>query len=340
MPTFVNYELPISQYVNNFEYEDFDHTVESYFEILAISRLSTDENLLHKALFNYELLDLATFITSVNQRYILDIQLEEETEEAFVRRFLDILRRNRIDVYAFVLDEFIRTEKGSHVINEAEKRNMERFFTIYDFDKLKYVINPQINMTLKTKYVGIEINAKIIRQWDGINNKPMKGNLPPIILGSVENVTFSTEDGLETDLQKVCFSRSEITETGILIKPFSDEVDLVTTANDYRYFENESDELGEFSGLLIKRANFTIPFNDHIISGIGNNILLNNNIILGEIDIQIISSDETNIVIQTSNGEQKIATKEFEKFFKSKGFDKFEIHNFDSFIQIRFEKKG
>ncbi len=376
LPVDINYTHGIKKYIPDFEYKEFDHTAKSYLNVFINIAEIEEKELLEKVLFDYTEVDLKDFFSKVNQEYKTQIKLNDESPEESIKKIKEELQKKSINISDFVLNEFILSEKTIHKINDSEAERFEMIFskwlgnfTIDDIDK--GIIYPKINATFTAKNIGIDISENIIRKWDALKNKPAtdKGEkfIPATILADASGVKYSNIDGFSASMNNICFTRSEITGTGILLS-FSQAI-LTTAKYEYPHnlefhnyplfvldsiFENSEPIYGyvynydtlltNFSGLLIKSGTFNIPFKNKIITANGSNIILNNKLISGTILFRTYNLTDSKTIpakIQIGADEKitiETTIEELEKYFKDSGLTDFKFDKEGGYLKMYFKK--
>lgn len=376
LPVTVNYTHGIKKYIPDFEYNEFDHTAKSYLNVFMNIAGIEEEELLGKVLFDYTVVDLGEFISRINQQYKMQIKLDEESTEESIKRIIEELQKKNINLNDFVLNEFILSEKTTHKIDNTEAEHFEMIFskwlgnfTIDGIDK--GIIYPKINANFTAKNIGLDISENIIRRWDALKNKSATDKngkfIQATILADVSGVKYSNIDGFSASMENICFTRSEITGTGIL---FSFSKAILTSSNEeypnnldlynypmfimdsvfensepiYGYVYNYDTLLTNFSGLLIKSATFNIPFKNKIITANGSNIILNNKLISGTILFRTYGLTDSKTMptkIQIGADEKntlETTLEELEKYFKNIGLSDFKFVKKGGQLKMYFKK--
>ncbi len=360
LPINIIYEHSIKEYISDFDYELFDRTAKSYFEVILNIIGDKKEEILYNVLYIYEKKDIQSFISNINSKYHTKIELDSLSKDNNISNILAEFERKNVDFSNFILNEFILTENSNHIINDDEKDRMLNIFndwfgyiTIESIDKIIY---PQINATFENKNINIEIDKNIIRKWDTLKNKPMKMGkskcISTNILAEISSFKYSTSDGVDIQINNLCVNQSEITGTGILLN-FSNGYLISSQKQHYNHLEYYNyplfitdssfymeqpmvpkhniyvfdSLLTNFTGLLVQNATINIPYKRNVITVNGLDIILNNKFISGKIIFKTIGLSETKnksseikIVID-ENTIIKTTIIDLEKHFKKNGIN-------------------
>lgn len=365
VPIMVYYELPIKRTYPGFEYEEFGKTTQEYMDVLASYFNFYEYEILYKVILNGELNDVEAFVNDVNIRYGWNIKILSDDEKPFIESFVTVLEENEMDVYEFVLNEFVLTEKTEHLITEDEKKKLTNIFSLWQYGNgfdvvLNEIIQPNVRVILNTENIGIDIDQKIIRRWNNIKNEPLLENgeyVKTTILGKVKEVRFETKRGLQASVKEICATRSEITGTGILFDFTQGAVELgavnkeafLTDYSWQRQSEKASEAvrnrkpltdemLKKFTGLVIANPRYMFDFQGNVLNATGNQLLANNKIIIGSMTLPIMSSNGEQIVLQ--GNDKNISTTYFslKTYFETKGFDEVQLTNQGLSILVEFKK--
>jgi hypothetical protein len=264
-------EHGIKNYEKTFEYEDFDRTTKSYFDVLMLIASQTDRIVLTDILTNH--LDMAEnirnendvnkFISAINRKYNIEILLPNEVSknwEAISNLIIETLYKNNIDLRQFILNEFVVESDNTepHTLTPDEGNNLEilffnwlGYFSINDIDKQIY---PQMKANFVTNVIGVEISTDIIQCWNRKENKKSKPQ-QAVILAQLKKMgmTYSNVDKFnQTEIQSICSSTYKIRGTNILFS-FSN-AKFESTEN-----EDSGTDSNKFA-LRIDTATFQIPY--------------------------------------------------------------------------------
>ncbi len=371
LPVHAGYKHLINKYIPGYDYKSFDKSAQSYFKVLLNMYGGTEEEILNKVLFNYEMTDIQPFISTVNSKYNIEIELDSLNEEETISNILSELERKNIDFSDFILTEFILTDSSHHTINDVEKSRMYFIFSErignFTFENIDSVIYPQVTATITTKNIGIEINENVIRRWDAIKNEPAKDQkgkfLPANILADITTLNYTTSKGIEVPIKDVCVTRSEIAGTSILLNftkaqlcsskekhsnilEYSNYPLFITDSvpgREYRKQYVYDSLLTGFTGLMIQDGTLNIPFKNRVITVSGSNIILNNKFISGSFKLPIddmVDSLKTTSTLKIPIVESFIETTmdELDEYFKNIGLKDLKFVRDGRFLKVFFKK--
>lgn len=376
LPIKVNYEQNIKKYIPGFDEDSFDRTATAYTNVLLRIAGVDDKDILHKLLFNYMTDDINSFISKINATYGLTITTNAGNEEKLVEDILKGLDSKKIAFADFIVTQFVQTDNLPHPLNEKEELALIDIFSDriggFSVETLNRFIYPQVRASIDTKKIGIEIDEKIIRRWDGIKKKPLTDQngkfIPANILADVPSLGYSTQDGINVTLKDVCFTHSEITGTGILLN--FNKATLVTVSNYHEYklnninyplfitdstffpgqpmaqahYEYKYDPLiTSFSGLLINDATVQLPGTKKMIPAIGRNIIINNKLISGVLIFQaetLIDSKTFPTAPNIKTGDQpfEVSMQELQQAVQKLGINNYRFVNERGQLKMYFKK--
>ncbi len=332
LPLNINYEHLIKKHIPDFDVDLFDKSASSYLKLIVKILGRERSEILNKVLFENNLLDIQQFIKNINTKYKTKIKLDSLDQEKSINHIIKEFENKKIDLYTFILNEFILSDNTIHKINTDEKTKMENIFREWfgnsNIDDLDNVIYPRFSSTINTKNINIEISESVIRKWDVLRNKPVKGlnkkYIPTNILSETSSLTYSISNGLDALITNVCTTPTEISGTKILLNFNNAFLIASKTKNDqlleysnYPLFVKDSilipihdmgvdnitkftydSLLTNFTGLLILNATLNIPFKTKVINILSSSIILNNKLIAGSFTIP--TQDLSNTTITSS----------------------------------------
>jgi hypothetical protein len=348
LPLTLSYSHGIRQYERNFDDEAFDKTPKAYVVAFMSVLSGREDEILQGLLFAGEMPNIDGFAEALNSKYGTAVDLDSLDEEQAIEHILAELQRKEITFSDYILNDWLKPTAPTHQLNAQEKYRLDEIFgSVMSPDpvaRLHEIIYPHVSASFRTKQIGIEISTDILRKWDGIKGQAAKGKsgefLPPNILATIPELNYKTESGVEAAIQEVCFTRSEIAGTGILLT--FNTARLLDGKGRHRYFPSiywpyNSDYprfiplkvdslIDNFTGLLIERATISMQLKGHQIQAEVNNLLINNRLIAGTITFPFVDNanqrlQSTTIRIKVDpTTTMEITTDEVAQIFTNLGF--------------------
>lgn len=377
VPLSIVYTHSIKKYDRGFEHESFDRSAKSYLEVLMEMAGIDEDDLLEQCLFHSSVLDLPAFIKKINKRYGTTIVLAEDDEEATLQHIQQGLAQKKIALLDFILQEFVFSNGATktHPITKDEGAKLEEafgaylgHFTIQDLDRIIY---PRIVATIEIPHLGIELNNKLLHRWDALRKQPLvdKKGIPlaPTILAELDPkspLQFESDKGIRQPLHRVCFTRSEIAGTGILLH-FSkarlvdgsgwEELNVTNyphliTDTVYKKVEGMQIPvytydtlLTKFAGLVLEDAQLFIPFQQQVLTATSSNLLVNNRLLTGSLLLPLsktsLGTNTTNKLWLKTDGEAiETSLPALEKHFRSLGLNSLRLVLYDTEVVVHFIK--
>lgn len=322
LPLEVSYRHDIKTYLPEFDFTSFDYSPESYYRILKARARIDDMKFLKIAIETGPLqwkgkgkeLSMKKFIHKVIKRNKIQLsEFKAKTYQDSIRQYLLQFRKQKVDLTKIALEHFVLYGKKLRKADDKIEKRLRYLFgrwlgNISYASIQRHIINPTVEADIRANYVSIKLSPDMIREWNSVENRPKldSSNVPigSTILCEVSNLHYSSIKGLNAYSYEICMPTSEITGTGILMDII--EADIVTNQKggkpnlNYKLYTQclvdsirkkgttiyeYSPLLTEFSGLKIAAANLELPFEEHIIELDAYNVLLNNKVLTGSIDL-------------------------------------------------------
>ena len=319
------------------------------------------------------------FIQTSNKKYDISIpraSSNKTKDKTYIPLILKALKAKYINPEEVINDEFILTDPSTHLMNNKEKDNLSGIISeFYDggfnLDNIdKQMLQPQYRAGVDVKHIGVEISDKVIRSWDIVNKRPILDSnnkpVPSKILAEVPSVEFSSDQGISAKIKSVCFSTSEISGTGIILNfdhsvLVDKSIETETSFSEYNYplfrimpKRGEKDKtvdgmtiatydtlITKFSGLLVNEAKISIPYKSDTINTSVKNLIINNKLISGEINLKIdqsqgVSNESVNLNI--GNRIMVVNIKDLQKDLYKKGIKDVHFEITKNYLIILFKK--
>tara|TARA_R110002049_G_scaffold104807_6_gene251407 strand:+ start:175 stop:1695 length:1521 start_codon:yes stop_codon:yes gene_type:complete len=328
LPIHIGYENSIQYKLPNFEPYSFDRSSKAYLDLLL--ELSNSENSVEAILnhqFYYTEEEIDSYVARINKKYATSIELEENNPEDNVQLIVSELKRKGIGLTDFLMQEYVLDESGvpKNDFNEVNRvlqlfsESMGRI-TVESVDRTIYA---QSSAVITNKTIAVEIDTSILRQWNSALEKTHKQH-PIRILIDVANFKYHSFDGLEIDNTTLCHSPAEISGTGIqlhfdqgelinskrsrqsLIHEYNYPLFITDSSiirnqinkNEVAYSYQYDSSISAFDGLYIPKCILEVPFDQEVISFTAKELIVNNYLISGSIEINLAIDNPFSLILQ------------------------------------------
>jgi hypothetical protein len=219
------------------------------------------------------------------------------------------------------------------------------------------------DVTIQLPSIQIELSEKIIRRWDTKTKKPLINNglylNSPILIQSARSknirLSLSEERGFSRfDNTTVCMNDTEISNTNVEIKLGGVFLFDLSYKNDYdknylspgikSYLDKlkvSNVDINNLSGIYSGASKINIPLEDYNIESNENNtIIINNNLVIGKIQIKCYRTENNQEILLPVNEKENKRfniNKLSETIFKL-GFEKVKIEIDENNLIIYFMK--
>lgn len=333
LPVALNVTQALTAHMPPFEEGRFDSTAEAYFDVLAYVSGQYEESLLETrltAMLNSDQAEdysrLNQFISKLDSNYKIGLHAvtPENYTENTIPDLLTQLKNAETDIKTILLDEFVKEKKDRHTITRLEKSRLQDLFSGYfnhlnldefeqDFLKAHYrLVLPE------TKFIGIEIESRILRQWDSEKKTALvdsngHGVNASVLLFVNEPQYTSKTDQWTIEASHACLQPSEIGNSGFLldfskahlISPQSNAIMTGFSISNYPMFIRDTTEntdfwgepktnlyvydtlITAFEGLYVPEAHLNLELGKKKMDLKLTELLLNNYLLCGQLELQV-----------------------------------------------------
>lgn len=363
-----------SRYFNKYnrKYEDFNYSAKAYFDYLnnRESNIHLSEFFIKEIeWWSFERIEM--LITTINNKYNTNLDIHYFEKLGFDDYDGDFIGAEELanqlaEPYTLmediILNEFVLTDTTAHKINNEEFNTLKKVFdyrysSIEKFNAEHIHLQYSINLS---EVIGIEIDPKIIRKFDLKHKKPIQDSLnnfvPPNILIENNGLFYSYKKGVKKyqkkNILKACIENSEITGTGVLVDFKKAEI-IARKIFPSRFKRKDVEEenypllldsvtmkydtlITHFSGLKMDTANLDFPFKNKYLKFNAFDIVINNNLITGRVEIPFEVLKNEKLKIFSKENTLKMSFDELKMFFSDLGFDKLQVLKKNELIEIHF----
>ncbi len=257
---------PISKYIPNFDWEnEIEPTAKNYVNILL--KITKPKSVLFSIFMYSSTGGIESFIDTINQKYNTNIKLEYKELETgqFFDPLLVALDKNNVPFEDFLLNTFILTDTIPHILNIIEESKINLFFNT----NVRNLFTQSIGLWSNSEFIGLIIDANMLRKWDDIENKALTDSLGNYssteILVNISKFRFETQKGINLQIKNICLPKSEIGGTGIVIDYSGENVELLNSSR------------------LVIHSGVNISIPKEKINIQAENVNINNKVIFGDI---------------------------------------------------------
>jgi hypothetical protein len=328
----------VLKYLNYFNLQTFDWSVESLYGIVLSLARSTNVDLFLAAITHadsYNDLDvIESFIDRFNLKYNPPVPLVKLSNDDIVVVAQDILNQlttppNDYNILSIVFDDYLNVEGGFENFKRRIESTFRSLSSNFSIDGIKSTIIPTATLVIKSVSLALEFPRTVLIPLNNESNSPDFGKpLPAPIKSNLSfvagNLIFSTESGFEFEqLANFNFSKSQIGNTGLTLEFTNMKLDLSRNRS-----IPEATAAGystDFIGVFVEEAVIGLPpkwfktdpaFPNQVVSVVGRQLLIGTGGINGTIALETTGPPTSETPLRVKLGSVTAALESFDIAFR------------------------
>lgn len=343
-------DFTIRGYDNSFNVANFDSSLLSYIQGLYTLAQTDEQTWLGTLIFNSNYYAYPENQKRIKQLFQIDLDSSED-EETVIIALSEALESKNISLSRFTANFLMNRQVTKHKVTQEEKIKLEQFMralgSFRSIDEINDALHPSYRLYMNKTPIGVRFEPAILHQWNGVSSKAVQDSMGQLLaayaLVEADELEFSNKKGVDLKFTGICFKRSEIGSTGVLMDirkfifinernklnnfnyPLFYRSDFVPDNNPYRRPEF-TQELLDFQGTLVTDAFIQLPFAGQYVPAYGEGIALNGQFITGHFDFEALPKDTAdngaiNYAFKLGDSERRMTEAELKAHFIGLGFN-------------------